>query len=514
MKHAKKLIGLLLTLALVLSISVTAFAAGGGNTITVTNAQGGETYTIYKMLNLEVNEDKTAYAYTVNEKWTNFFTDSGEGTAYVTIDDLGYVTWNDDKKGTDDMIAFGKAAAAYAEDTTNSVSEVSSQTPVADGDITFDNLAPGYYLITSTNGTKVIVDTTPTNPNPSIAEKNTNPTIDKTVEEDSGNKYGDVNDAQIGQTVNFKTVVYAKSGAKNYVVHDAMSDGLDFDDQSVVVAVGGNNLTAKSESGDASTPYSDVNQNGYQYEVVTTGLDNDCDFHIVFVQAYLDTITVDTDITITYSATLNNQAVIAGDGNTNKTKLDWGDKNKTEWDTTTTYTWESDVLKYGNGDETNVLEGAQFVLLNPDKDKVAKFDANGKITEWVNLPEVGTDGKIALTSWDSESIQTTDKDGKISIQGLNSNVTYYLREVKAPEGYNLLGEDQEVQITASENAGNHTMTQTALTTKVNNQSGNELPSTGGIGTTIFYVVGSILLVGAAVLLIVKKRMSIENKRIL
>ena len=86
--------------------------------------------------------------------------------------------------------------------------------------------------------------------------------------------------------------------------------------------------------------------------------------------------------------------------------------------------------------------------------------------------------------------------------------------MKAPEGYNLLGEDQEVQITASENAGNHTMTQTALTTKVNNQSGNELPSTGGIGTTIFYVVGSILLVGATVLLIVKKRMSIENKRIL
>ena len=383
MKHAKKLIGLLLTLALVLSISVTAFAAGGGNTITVTNAQGGETYTIYKMLNLEVNEDKTAYAYTVNEKWTNFFTGSGEGTAYVTIDDLGYVTWNDDKKGTDDMIAFGKAAAAYAEDTTNSVSEVSSQTPVADGDITFDNLAPGYYLITSTNGTKVIVDTTPTNPNPSIAEKNTNPTIDKTGEEDSGNKYGDVNDAQIGQTVNFKTVVYAKSGAKNYVVHDAMSDGLDFDDQSVVVAVGGNNLTAKSESGDASTPYSDVNQNGYQYE------DNDCDFHIVFVQAYLDTITVDTDITITYSATLNNQAVIAGDGNTNKTRLDWGDKNKTEWDTTTTYTWESDVLKYGNGDETNVLEGAKFVLLNPDKDKVGKFEANGMISAWVMLPEVG-----------------------------------------------------------------------------------------------------------------------------
>ena len=69
-----------------------------------------------------------------------------------------------------------------------------------------------------------------------------------------------------------------------------------------------------------------------------------------------------------------------------------------------------------------------------------------------------------------------------------------------------MGEDQEVQIAASENTANYTMTQTALTTKVNNQSGSELPSTGGMGTTIFYVAGSILLIGAAVLLITKKRM--------
>ena len=89
MKHTKKLIGLLLALILVLSISVTAFAAGVGNTITVTNAQGGEIYKIYKMLDLEVNEDKTAFSYTVNENWTNFFTGGGAGVAYVKIDGLG-----------------------------------------------------------------------------------------------------------------------------------------------------------------------------------------------------------------------------------------------------------------------------------------------------------------------------------------------------------------------------------------------------------------------------------------
>ena len=98
------------------------------------------------------------------------------------------------------------------------------------------------------------------------------------------------------------------------------------------------------------------------------------------------------------------------------------------------------------------------------------------------------------------------EEGKIFIKGLDSADKYYLHEVKAPEGYNLLGEDQEVQIAASENTTSHTMTQTALTTRVNNQSGTELPSTGGMGTTIFYVAGSILLIGAAVLLITKRRM--------
>lgn len=502
MKDGKKLVSCLLALIVMLSFSIAAFAAGEGNTITVQDAQGGETYTIYKMLDLEVNADKTAYAYTVNEKWTNFFTDSGEGAAYVTIDDLGYVTWKEGVDASENMIAFGKAAAAYAASVAGE-----SQTPTADGDVVFCNLTPGYYLITSTNGTKAIVDTTPTNPNPMIAEKNENPTIDKMVEE-NGN-YGDVNDAQIGQTVKFKTVIQAKSGAKDYVVHDEMSDGLGFVEASVKITAGSETLTAKAETGAAANPYSTANPNGYKYEVVTMDLGDSCDFHVVFVQAYLDTIDSDTEITITYSAILNAHAVVASAGNTNQTKLDWGDSNDTTWDMTTTYTWEADVLKYGNGNVANVLSGAQFVLLNSDKSKAAKFDVTGKITDWVALP-AADNGKIPFGSWDTASIQTTNGDGKISIKGLDSTVLYYLREVKAPEGYNLLKEDQKVEIAASENTTDHTMTQTALIVKVNNQSGSVLPSTGGMGTTIFYVVGSILLIGAAVLLIAKKRMSADK----
>ncbi len=504
MKYAKKLTGLFL--ALVLSLSVTAFAAGGGNTITVTNAQGGETYRIYKLLDLEVNENKTAYAYTVNEKWTGFFTGSGDGDSYIAIDGLGYVTWAENKKEPDDRIAFGREAAAYAADAANGVPQAAaSQTPAADGDITFEGLEPGYYIITSTNGTRVIVDTTPANPNPSIAEKNEDPTIEKTVEEGGG--FGSANDAQIGQTVNFKTVVHAKSGAKNYVVHDAMSDGLDFDETTAAATAGGTAL--KGKSGETSLPYSTENTDGYHYEVITTGLADGCDFHLVFVPAYLDTITADTDITITYSAVLNEKAVVAGGGSTNSTRLAWGQSSETEWVTTRTYTWEASVLKYGNGDETEVLAGAQFILLNPARDKAAKFDDTGKITGWAALP-AAVDGKIPLASWAPESIQTTGETGTIFIKGLDSGTTYYLREVKAPEGYNLLDGDQEVQIAAVEDTATHTMTQTALVKKVNNQSGSELPSTGGRGTAIFYGAGSILLVGAAVLLITKRRMNGEK----
>ncbi len=501
MKLAKKLASLTLALVMILALSVPALAAGPegetpdttipATSITVTNAQGGETYNIYKLLDLNVSADLTAYTYTVNEKWTNFFTDAGAGAEYVNIDDQGYVTWKKDKDTADDMIAFGKAAAQYAVDNSVPVAAV-AQTPTEDGNVAFTELEPGYYMVTSTNGTKVIIDTTPTNPNPEIKEKNENPNIDKTVEEDSTGAYGDTNDAEIGQVVNFKSVVTAKPGAKNYVVHDKMSEGLTFDATSVEVKAGETTLSLNSDYV--------VKANAEEEP-----LDDDCTFHIEFTQTYLDTIIADTEIVITYSATLNNKAIVAGDGNPNETRLDWGEANHTEWDKTVTYTWEMDVLKYGNNDEENLLENAQFVLLNSDETKVAKFDATGKITEWINVPQP-TEGAEEVT-WEDESILTTDKDGKINIHGLDSADKYLLREIKAPEGYNLVKEPTEVTITRGESATPNTLAQVALTTKVNNNSGTELPSTGGIGTTIFYAVGGVLVLAAVILLVAKKRMA-------
>ena len=133
----------------------------------------------------------------------------------------------------------------------------------------------------------------------------------------------------------------------------------------------------------------------------------------------------------------------------------------------------------------------------------SEWNAKNLFTGWVDVPAAGQDGTIA---WPANTILTTNAQGKIAIDGLDAD-TYYLREIQAPAGYNKLAEDVEVVITGAAKAdGSDTLTYQTVVAEVNNQSGTELPSTGGIGTTIFYVVGSILVVAAIVLLVTKKRM--------
>ena len=157
-----------------------------------------------------------------------------------------------------------------------------------------------------------------------------------------------------------------------------------------------------------------------------------------------------------------------------------------------------DVLKYANNDESKVLKDAKFVLLNSAKTQVATI-VNGKVTGWADVPDADENGVV---TWPANTVLTTGENGKIEIDGLDAD-TYYLREVEAPAGYNKLAEDKKVTITGATDE----TTYTTVVTKINNQSGTELPSTGGIGTTIFYIVGGVLVVGAVVLLVTKKRMN-------
>ena len=488
MKHMKKLASLLLALVMVFAMGTTAFAAQEGEltggSITIDNAVSGQTYSIYQILYLESYDATSgAYAYKANSAWESWLETQ---TSYVSIDAQGYVTWVDGASAAD----FAKAALAHAKE--NNISSDAEGITATTSEVKFENLKLGYYLVDSTLGTLCSLDTT--NPSVTIKEKNAEVTNVKEVEEDSTDSYGSVNDADIGQTVNFKSTITLPKGSENVVFHDEMSQGLSLNANSIKVYTDAN-MTTELTAGN--------------YTVTTTGLSDGCTFEVSFDKTYLDGLTADTTtVYVKYSATVNDQAVVGNTGNPNKSKVSYGETGHTKTtpdSTTTTYTWSFDVLKYANGDKNKVLKDAQFVLLSKDKTKVATI-VNGKLTGWATVPAADDDGNI---SWPANSTLTTDTNGKITIAGLDAD-TYYLRETAAPAGYNKLANDVEVKIEPTTENDGKSMTLTTVTAEVENKSGTELPSTGGMGTTIFYVAGSILLIGAAILLVTKKRMSVEK----
>lgn len=474
MKKTKKLMSLLLALAMIFAMSLSVFATGD-NSIQVTNAQGGETYKIYKMLDVDVNPDKTAYSYTLPaaSQWRNFFT--GSGAAYVEIknvDGTDYVTWKDGKKGDSDLEAFGKAAAAYAAATTGVTEAVAAQTPTADDSITFGGLDSGYYLITSTNGTLSMVETTPLDPQATVNEKNPNPTIDKKVKEDGA--LGTENSAQIGDTVEFEVKIDMKKGARNYVMHDKMEDGLTFDKDSVQIdgLTKGSDYTVNTSGDSTGAPL------------------DDCAFEIRFADSYLNNLTENITLTVTYNAVLNENADITA-GEKNEVQLKWGDKNQTEWSTTTTKTYQFEILKYDVADTSkNPLAGAEFQLKD-DTDAVLKL-----VKESETLYRIANGDEPSVD--ETETIVTVAA-GNIVVKGVDQ-AKYKLVETKSPQGYAKLNDPIEFNVKDDN----------TLVVEVENTAGHTLPSTGGMGTTLFYIVGGILVIGAAAIFIFGKRTSVNK----
>ena len=471
----KRVTSSLLALVLLLALAGTAVAEDKGS-ITIDNAIVGKTYTIYRIFNLNShNTDYSAINYTVSEKWTAFFAEGAPGRAYVDIDKTyGYVVW---KTGASPA-NFAAAAIEYAAD--EGIAH-DGQAVAAPGTVKFDDLALGYYLVKSDLGALCSLDTTM--PNVTIKEKNSESTVDKQVQEDSTGDYGDHNDADIGQTVNFRTTINVVDGEpKNYVLHDTMSAGLTFDPASVAVTIGERTLAKNTD-----------------YTLVTSGLTDGCTFEVQFKDGVLKPNDV---VEVAYSAEVNEYAVIGGTGNDNKTHLTYSDTPKSTGERLTkTYVWQFDVFKYAMRDGKEIpLAGAQFVLYKTVNDeKFYAQVANGKITGW-------TDDKEKATVFE------TPDNGKFVIAGLDAD-TYYLEEIKAPDGYNQLKDPVKVVITATiagDKTGRATITynETATgTVRIENQTGVELPSTGGIGTTVFYVIGGLLMGVAVVLLVTRKKMS-------
>ena len=450
----KKTIAILLALIMVMSFATTAFAATN-DSITINNAKVGETYKIYKMLDLKVDDEENPvkYTYTVVSAWSDFFT-TGAGAAYVTIDAQGYVT------GISDPAALAKAAAQYAKD--NSVATAQADIVAATTSVKFDGLENGYYLVTSSLGTIAMAETTPDSADVTINEKNPEDTIKKEVKEDSTDTFGETNDAQVGDTVYFKSTVTLVPGTRNVVVHDKMTEGLTFNADSIAIE----GLTKDTH-----------------YTVNTTCGDG-CTFEIVFKDDYLNNLGATAVLNLTYTAVLNEKAVTGPALNTqeNETEITYGDAQSVTDETTTT-THKFSIFKHATGSTEN-LAGAVFSLKK-----------NGVVQNLIKIDDHNY--RIALTGEAGTVSQfTTVASGDIVIWGVDADTDYSLEEITPPSGYNKLAAEVPVTVEAANNTR----------IDIENKAGSELPSTGGVGTTLFYVFGSMMVVGAAVVLVTKKRM--------
>ena len=504
MKHARKLTSLLLALVMVFALAVTVAAEGTGTTttpgngsITISNAAKGETYTIYKLFDATVSEDGKSIAYTG--------TIPASLNTYFTADKNGYISATDAARDGESMTEGLKAALKTWAETATSTSQAKS-----DGSaLKFNGLAYGYYVVTTTQGDHVIsVDSTM--PDVTIVDKNSSTPKDL-------NKIASADDVSIGDTVtytvSFKTSNYYGAGADakeivSYTIEDTLPDFLrDVTVTSIIVDNDGNDtttndrttVTAQFANKKINIDWYDEDNNKFLYNNGAT-------------------------VTITYTAVVTDKALIDGNGNANKVTVTWTTKDgnvpgpgKLEKEETI-FTYAIALKKVNNKGEA--LSGAVFqfpfyVQTTPD--------ANGA---YIYAGTTGGDGLM-------NQIATPD-NGVIVVKGVKSG-SYKIEEVTAPAGYNKLTDPVTVEakkiggitthttVYLDENGNTiETKTEKAIEVKVDietiaataavvvNKAGIELPSTGGMGTTIFYVLGSVLVIGAVVLLVTKKRMSTKR----
>ena len=502
-KTFKKLMAALLAVALLCAMAVPAFAAdvthnssSEDGEITINNAVNYTEYKIYRILDLQYNDNETtkSYRYVANNTWSGFVTSKPD---YLTVNSTGDVTWKDGAN----IVTFAALAGQYAKENASTVHPVDTKTG-NNNTVVFNNLPLGWYLVVSDLTTDSICSINTTDKKVVIKEKNSKPTIEKYVYRDGRGEYS--NDAGIGDTVEFVINVAVLDGnPRDYVVHDKMSAGLTLDTNSVKVFR--NRPIDESTFNDNALPTDD-------YELVTTDLTDGCTFEV----RLKDTALQPNDmIIVKYNATINENAVIGVEGNDNDTYLGYDNNGKTEHSTTKTYVWGMGVHKY-TGNVATALADAEFQLY--------KGESDSKQYAIFSTGTSATDGTLVhkLTGWtnnaDDATTVKTPTNGNIKFEGLDAG-TYYLEETAAPVGYNKLTEPIKVEIngtlpakageTVSYTVKANGVGTTNYTVNVENKAGATLPSTGGMGTTLFYVIGGGLMVAAVVLLVTKKRM--ENK---
>ena len=488
MKHLKKIVSLLLTAVMVLAMCIPVMA-DAAKTYNITAPNTTHQYEIYQIFTGELNGGVLS-----NVKWGA----NGTGTKGEAVDDAVLKALTDVNAKTDAEKL--EVITNYANLTSTPVETVSNGSAYA--------AAAGYYLIKDKDGTvtgndvyttyivEVVGDVT-------IAPKSDVPQFKKKIK-DTNDTTGAISDWQdsadydIGDQVPFKlegTVTSKYNDYKTYyfVFHDKEEKGLTFNKDSVKVYVDGNEITT-----------------GYQ--VVTSPTDG-CTFEVVFNNLKnVASVKAGSKVTVEYTSELNENAVLGNQGNVNEAKLEFSNNpnqeqdgtpetGKTPWDNVIVFTYRVVVDKYANSVNGNKLTGAEFTLEKVLKNSSTKTIKVVKSEDGTSFTFKGLDdGDYILT-------ETKTPDQYNTIAPIRFTVTAdhkieWNNEARTDILTSLTGTTATGEITFTANAD-----KSELATKVVNKSGSTLPETGGIGTTIFYVVGVILMLGAGVLLVTKKRMS-------
>ncbi len=476
MKRIKKLLSLLLVLLMVISAGVTSFAANGTGTITIKNTTNNAVYNAYKIFDATVSDDKIAYSIKDTDEWYSAVSaadspfkltaTSTSGVYNVSVkaekEDADVVSWLNDQEPEGQAAVSGKGNGGVLE---------------------LGSVDYGYYFITSSLGAVVTVSSV--KPNAEVIDKNQkpgwDPDPDNPNDPDTGkfvsatgeaNSYDKSSTAGINDTAYFKIAAHVpayagKTQVKDYTFTDTLGDGFTRNDD-IIVKIGERVLIPN------------------EYEVFQSGQNMTVVIHASAIANY----PADAHVVMTYSAKVDKDAEYK---NKNTVNMAWdyvttpegGEPEPPQPTETTTYVYGFNLVKVEK-DTGKKLEGAEFKLLDENKDEIAVVSENGKY----RVATAGETGNVITA-------------GDVKIFGLDAG-TYYLEETKAPDGYNMLTEPYKFELSAEDEYTDGICTSPV---KVENSAGTTLPETGGIGTTVFYVVGGILAAGALVLLAARKRMS-------
>ena len=462
MKSLKKILSIFAAFMMVVGLTAANVkAASTTGTITVNNADSSATYTAYKILDAAIDEDNsvnTTYSIKSTSEWYDFVNNNDMFTLTAGSIEEGvttyYVTANSVNAATlaTQISAYLKSHSTI----TGTVLTYNSTSETA----TASNLALGYYFVSSTTG--ALCNLTTNNPNAQINDKN----------ESHFEKTTTSRDVEIGDTVSYTIngIVPDTTGFETYTykITDTMATGLTFNGP-VTVKVNGTTLS----EGD----------NTYKYTKVGNGFE---------VEIYVKNFSPNVSIEVTYDAIVNETAFQGKLDNDATLVRGPGEGEKKGTSTVTVFNSQISILKVDSANIAITLNGAKFVLKNE----------NGKFYQLIPA----TDNTPITVNWvdsQDDATEVTTTDGAAKFSGLK-NGTYQLIETKAPDGYNLKTDPTTITINNSNNSETFVFNQT-----IENGKGSQLPSTGGMGTTMIYIAGAILMVGAAIIFVTNKRMKHE-----